>query len=53
MSRSPSRGSNNLYVYEPEQNLGQGLQQREAGLNIPVIYYWLFQGDASVIAYSH
>ena len=41
MSRSPSRGPNNLYVYEPQQNLGRGLLQRETGLSTPppqVIY---------------
>ena len=30
---SPSRGENNFYVYELQQNLGRGLQQRESGLS--------------------
>ena len=34
MSRSHSRGPNNLHVYEPQENLGRGLLQPE-----PVIYY--------------
>ena len=28
-----SRGPNNLYVYEPQPNVGQGLLQRETGLS--------------------
>ena len=31
-SRSPSRGPNNLFVYEQQQNLGRGLQH-ETGLS--------------------
>ena len=33
MSRSPSRGLNNLYVYESQQNPGRGLLQPETGLS--------------------
>ena len=43
--RNPSRGLNDWYVYEPQQNLGRGWCTWCAGL----IYYWQFQGDASVI----
>ena len=32
MSRSPSRGPNNLCVYEPQQNLGWGLLERKTYL---------------------
>ena len=48
---SPSRGSNNLNVYEPHRNLGRGLCTRKIGLCLPVIYYWRFQGGASVLVY--
>ena len=34
MSRSPSRGLN-MYVYEPQQNLGRGLWPRQIGLSTP------------------
>ena len=30
--RSPSRGPNNLFVYEPQQNIGRGLCARKTGL---------------------
>ena len=33
MSRSPSRGPNNLCFYEPQHNLGRGLLQREIGVS--------------------
>ena len=35
VSRCPSRGLTSLYVYEPQQNLGQGLFNREIGLTTP------------------
>ena len=33
MSRSLAREPNNLYVYEPQQNLGRGQLQHETGLS--------------------
>ena len=36
---------------EPEQNLGRGLCTGKTGLSPPVIYYWPFQGGASVLVY--
>ena len=51
MSRSPSRGLNNLNVYESQHNLGRRLLQRETGLSPPVFYYWPFQGGASVVVH--
>ena len=58
--KSPLRGPNNLYVYEPLQNLGPVLWIRKTRLSLlpappphpQVIYYWPFQGSASVVVYS-
>ena len=33
--RRPSRGSNNVYVYEPQQKLGRGSFERKTGLRPP------------------
>ena len=49
-ARNPSRGPNNLYVYEPQLNLGRGCWPSKTGLSNPspppqknpVIYYWSF-----------
>ena len=49
--RSPSRGPNNLYVYEPQQNLGRGLCIGKTCFGSTVINYWPFQGGASVVVY--
>ena len=38
---------------EPLQNLGWRLLQRGTGLRPPVIYYWPFQCDVSVVVYSN
>ena len=35
MSRNPSRGPKNLYIYEPQQNLGRGLRSLKTGLSTP------------------
>ena len=40
-----------MYIYEPHQNLGRRLLQREIGLTSPVIYYWPFQDGASIVVY--
>ena len=52
MSTSPLHWLNNLYVYEPQHNIGRGLCARRTGLSRPVIHYWPFQGGASVVVYS-
>ena len=52
MSRCPSRGPNNLYV-SMNHTRRVRLLQRKTGLSPQVIYYWPFQGDASVVVYSN
>ena len=44
-----------IYVYELQQNLRRWFLERETGLSPPppVIYYWPFQGGASVVVYSY
>ena len=51
MGRSPSRQPNNFYVYEAQQNLGQGLLQRASFVvfililfvrPLPVVFDYLF-----------
>ena len=49
--RSPSCGPNNLHLYDPQQNPGRGVWSRKTGLSSRVIYYWPFQGGASVVIY--
>ena len=41
-----------MYVYEPQQNLGQGLHIHKTSLSPPVIYYLPFQGGISVVVYE-
>ena len=53
VSRNPSRWPNNVYVWEPQQNLERRLHVRKAGLSSPVTYYLPVQGGASVIVYSN
>ena len=48
--RSPSRGPNNLYVHEPQQNIWRGCEHVKR-FKPPVIYYCPFQGGASVVVY--
>ena len=51
--RSPSCEPNNLHVYEPQQSPGRRLRARKTGLRSLVIYYWPFQGGASVLVNSN
>ena len=44
--RNPSRGPNNLYIYELQQNIGRGLLQRKTGKNLKkwlsICAVWLY-----------
>ena len=51
--RNRSCGRINLYVYEPQQNLGRGLRAHKTGLSLPVIYFLTTPKWLSVILYSY
>ena len=53
MSRGPLRGPNNFYVYVPTTEPRVRLPERKIVLSPSVIYYWRFQGDASVVVYCN